>query len=142
MDFPFLKIAKDEKETRKIALEFSKRLKIGDLVLLYGDLGAGKTLFVKSVCESFNINYVTSPTFSIVNEYIGKKKVYHIDFYRLNKVEELNGIGIGEYLSDLDAIKFVEWADMFPEIFSEDRYEIRIDYIKLDQRKISITKYG
>ena len=84
MILPCTKIAEDEKHTIKIASEFASCINPGDLVALTGDLGAGKTFFVKAVCAGLGIENVTSPTFSIVNEYSGKYLVNHFDFYRIN----------------------------------------------------------
>ena len=98
MIFPFYKNVDSEEETADVAKIFSRLLQPGDIVLLNGDLGAGKTYFVKSVCSQFGITSVSSPTFSIVNEYHNGRRITHFDFYRIKKVEELYDIGIEDYL--------------------------------------------
>ena len=100
-----------EDETKNIALEFSKDLKNGDVVILNGDLGTGKTFFVKEVGKLFGINNVSSPTFALVNEYSGRIKIYHFDFYRIEKSDELFDIGFNDYLNDNEAIIFIEWGN-------------------------------
>jgi len=77
MVFPSLHKVFSEEDTEKLALEFSSTLKPGEVIILNGNLGTGKTFFIKSVLKSFNINYASSPTFALVNEYSGYKKIYH-----------------------------------------------------------------
>ncbi len=140
MELPFKAILNSETDTKKIATDFSKIVKKGDVICLYGDLGSGKTFFVKSVCENFEINEVNSPTFAIVNEYFGKLKVYHFDFYRLKNSDELMDIGFYEYLNDKDAVLFIEWSEKFPEILPRNRIEIYLKFIDESKREIKIIK--
>ena len=78
-----------EQETTELANEFSKEISLGDVIVLNGDLGSGKTFFVNKTLLNFEITDVNSPTFAIVNEYEGKVKFYHLDFYRIEKIIEL-----------------------------------------------------
>jgi len=139
MEFPFKKKISTEEDTKQVANLFSEVLKEGDIVLLNGNLGSGKTFFVKQICRTFGIDNVTSPTFSIVNEYYGDIKIYHFDFYRINKLVELEDIGFDEYIDDVESIIFIEWADMFPEILP-DKNIYNVDFIKTknEEREISI----
>ena len=130
-----------EKETLEIAIEFSKFLKEGMTISLIGNLGAGKTFFIKKVLEQFDINSANSPTFSIVNEYTGKKKIYHFDFYRINSEVELIDIGIEDYFSDDEAIIFIEWSDMFPQILPSNRVEILINVLEDSSRIFDFKEY-
>ena len=121
-------ISNNEIETKKIAKEYALKLDAGSIVLLEGDLGAGKTAFVKGVVESFggNANEVTSPTFTIVNQYsYGEKVIYHFDLYRIESVDELYNIGIEEYFYS-GAICFVEWPERAPELFDDTCKKIEI----------------
>jgi len=141
MEFPFEKTASDENQTREIAREFADALKPGDVVLLTGNLGAGKTFFVKSVLANFGVENVNSPTFAIVNEYVsGKMKFYHFDFYRINREYELYDIGIEDYLSDETAVTFIEWADLFPDVIFKATYKVETEIIDTDKRRITITE--
>ncbi len=140
MKLPFQKIVNDEKETRTVCKEFAKSLESVEVIALNGNLGAGKTFFVQKVCESFNISFANSPTFAIVNEYVGDRKVLHFDFYRIKKVNELYDIGIEEYFSDSEAITFIEWANMFEEVLPKNRINVEIDYIDETKRKIKISR--
>lgn len=137
---PFETIVNGEKETELIAKSFSEILLPGDLILLFGNLGSGKTFFVKSVCSAYSVNKVTSPSFAIVNEYIGSKTIYHLDFYRIKNVNELYDIGIDEYLKNNEAIIFVEWADLYREVLPQHHYEVTINYFDENKRKIVINK--
>jgi tRNA threonylcarbamoyladenosine biosynthesis protein TsaE len=115
-----------EDDTEKLAVEFSYLLKPGQVVILNGNLGTGKTFFIKSILKAFNINGVSSPTFSLVNEYNGKMKFYHFDFYRIEIVKEIYDIGFDEYMNDDESIKFVEWGNLFPMVLPQERIEIDI----------------
>jgi tRNA threonylcarbamoyladenosine biosynthesis protein TsaE len=140
MNFPLNIIVASEEETIKLAKEFAPLLENGDLVLLSGDLGTGKTFFVKNVCGIFGVENVSSPSFALVNEYKNGKKFYHIDFYRIKKVDELYEIGITEYLNDEVAIKFVEWPDLFKEVLPRHNYRINIKSINNSEREINILR--
>ncbi len=135
-------ITASEKETQKAGKELGKFLKPGDLVLLYGDLGAGKTTFVKGIAEGIEVDpevYITSPTFSLVNIYEGRYTLYHIDLYRIS-FEEAIELGIWEFLSE--GIVVVEWADKLEELPKEDFLEVRFEFLEDSKRKIIITGYG
>ncbi len=131
-------ISSSENETKLIASDISQKLKPGNIVALIGQLGTGKTFLVKSICENWEIHDVTSPTFSIVNQYSGKINVNHFDFYRIKNSEELCNIGFEEYLMNGKAVTFIEWADMFPEILPKDIIIIKITYLANNKRKITI----
>lgn len=141
MKLPAVLISNSEEETKNIAIEFLKHLKDGDVIVLNGDLGTGKTFFIKKIAEELNINNANSPTFAIVNEYNGNKKIYHFDFYRINKVNELHDIGLEDYLTDQTALTFIEWGNLFPEILPGKRYEINITIVENEKRKFEITKF-
>ncbi len=140
MDLPFEQSIKMIEETDLLAVELSKLFKVGDVVVLNGNLGSGKTTLIKYICANYGITEVSSPSFSIVNEYIGERKVYHFDFYRLKKIEELYDIGFEEYLMDSDAIVFIEWGNLIPDIIPNNYYEIRLELINENERAIYIFK--
>lgn len=127
--------------TAKIASEFAKKLSGGDVVCMYGDLGAGKTEFVRSMASQFGIeDYITSPTFTIINEYKGDTDLYHFDVYRIADSDEMYEIGYDEYI-DGDGICVIEWAELIEDILPTERYNITItkDYQKGENyRKIVI----
>ncbi len=141
MSIHYSRKSNSEADTKDIAIEFSKLLNDGMVILLNGDLGAGKTFFVKRILEQFDIQNVNSPTFSIVNEYAGKKKFYHFDFYRINNPVELIDIGIEDYFNDEDAISFVEWADLFPAVLPVKKIEIKISVLDDQSRIFDFNEY-
>lgn len=133
--------SKNENDTCAFANEFSKILIEGDIVALNGDLGSGKTFFVKNLCKNYRIDLVTSPTFALVNEYIGLKKIYHFDFYRINKPNELFDLGFDDYLNDESAVIFIEWADLFKELLPKRFYEVKFAVIEDNLRRITVYKH-
>jgi len=146
MKFPYQKKINCEEDTVQVANEFADYIKnnitenYNCVTALNGNLGAGKTYFVKKFSGCFNINSVNSPTFSIVNEYIGEITVQHFDFYRINKVDELYDIGFQEYLMNDNTFTFIEWAELFPELLPANRFEIDIKLINQEQRELTIRK--
>ena len=113
--------------TKKIAQDFAKSLKPGDVVCMYGDLGAGKTEFVRAMAQEFGItDYITSPTFTIVNEYKGTLDLYHFDVYRIADSDEMYEIGYDEYI-DGDGICVIEWAEFIEDILPPHRYNVTIN---------------
>ena len=127
-------------DSKKLAAELSNLFNLNDVVVLNGDLGSGKTTLVKLICSKYNISDVSSPSFSIVNEYSGSKKVYHFDFYRLKKIEELYDIGFEDYLNDEDAIIFIEWGNLMQEILPKNHFEIELNQSSENQRIVKIVK--
>lgn len=120
-------ISYSEEDTYKIGREIAEKLTAGTVVLLDGDLGTGKTVLTKGICDYFNVkNRVVSPTYTLVNEYIGDIKIYHFDIYRLSDEDELYNIGFTDYLTD-DAIVIVEWANNVSyDIYGENTIKIEI----------------
>jgi tRNA threonylcarbamoyladenosine biosynthesis protein TsaE len=141
MSFPFMRISRSETDTILIAGEFAKLLKKGMIIILNGDLGAGKTFFTKHVLQKFGITYTNSPTFAIVNQYYGDETVYHFDFYRINKESELHDIGIEDYFKDEQSIIFIEWGNLFQQVLPKNRVEINISFINENEREFSFAEY-
>lgn len=134
-------ISKSIKDTYNIASTFADSLSVGDIVLLNGDLGAGKTVFVKSVTDKFSSGnaIAVSPTFLIVNVYETNPPIYHFDLYRIDDISELDAIGAEEYLYG-NGISFVEWPERAEGYFPKTA--IKVDIIKLgeNERKIRIER--
>jgi tRNA threonylcarbamoyladenosine biosynthesis protein TsaE len=133
--------SKCEKDTCKLAENLALIFKEGDIVALNGNLGSGKTFFVKNLCKNYDIDIVTSPTFALVNEYKGAKKIYHFDFYRINKANELFDLGFEDYLNDESAIILIEWADLFKELLPKRFYEVKFAIVDDNLRRIIVYKH-
>ena len=127
-------------ETIEIAKEFSRKLSAGDIILLTGDLGSGKSVFARAVIQEFGIKqHITSPTFTIVNEYVNENcKFYHFDMYRLEDSSEALAIGADEMLADEQAIKLVEWPENVADIIPNDTIKVSITKLGDNERKIII----
>lgn len=132
-------------DTKRIAGEIADTLVPGDVLCMYGDLGAGKTAFVKGLAKGLGIDdHITSPTFTIVNEYFGRLKLYHFDVYRIADPDEMYEIGYEEYVYG-DGVSVIEWPQLIDEILPENRYNVVIDkdYDKHeDYRVIRIERVG
>ncbi len=128
-------------ETRALGESIAKNAKEGSIYCLSGDLGVGKTVFTKGFAEGIGVDdYITSPTFTIVNEYEGKFKFYHFDVYRITDPDELFDIGFDEYIFG-DGVCLIEWAEIIKEELPETCVWITIekDLEKgLDYRKITV----
>lgn len=130
-------------ETAKIAGDFAKTLKKGDCICMFGNLGVGKTAFVKGLAKGIGVtDILSSPTFTIVNCYEGALPLYHFDVYRIQDEEEMYEIGYEEYVYG-DGISVIEWSENIKEILPKNRYEITLekDYEKGDDyRMITIER--
>lgn len=117
-----------EKETRELASTFAKQLKAGDVVCLRGELGAGKTQFVKGIATRFGIDPddVQSPTFTLINEYYGTLPVYHFDWYRIESEKEAREVGTEEYFYG-EGVSVIEWPEKIESLIPDDAYWIKIE---------------
>lgn len=116
-----------EEETKKIGYDLAKDAKAGAIYCLSGDLGVGKTVFTKGFAEGLGINeHITSPTFTIVNEYEGRLPFYHFDVYRIGDPDEMYDIGYEEYFFG-EGVCLIEWAELIDELLPEDVYYITIE---------------
>lgn len=131
-------------DTQSVAKEIADTLKGGEFIAMYGDLGAGKTAFVQGLAKALGVTApVTSPTFTIVNEYNdGRLPLYHFDVYRISDADEMYEIGYDEYVES-DGVCLVEWAELIEELFPKDFYKLTIlkdDEKGFDYRKIIFEK--
>lgn len=113
-------------ETMKIGMKLGSLLKAGDIVCLSGGLGTGKTAFTQGLARGLSIeDHITSPTFTIVNEYSGRLPLYHFDVYRISDPEEMFEIGFEEYLYG-DGAVVIEWAELVKELLPEEYIGVTI----------------
>ena len=130
------KIINSEKECELLGYTIADKLNSGDIISLEGDLGSGKTTFVKGVLKGLNYEYdVTSPTFTLINEYNADLKVIHIDFYRENDIQRWEEIGINEYLYSNNLV-LIEWGNMINDILPDNIIRIYFEHVELNKRKI------
>ena len=135
-------ITKSEAETEAAGAALGERLPDGAVVALYGDLGAGKTAFVRGLARGMGISArVSSPTFTIVNEYLGARELYHFDMYRLGSSDELFGIGWEDYLSR-GGVCAVEWSENVADAFEGDEIVVRISKLGDGERRLEISEGG
>ena len=132
-------ISNNEKETFEYARKLATMLKPSTTILIKGDLGAGKTVFAKGLAKGLGIEKtITSPTFTIFNIYNGIMPFYHFDLYRIEDANELDAIGLDEYLFDKDAIKLIEWPQILGSRALPNVVEIEI--VKQSESKRMIRK--
>jgi tRNA threonylcarbamoyladenosine biosynthesis protein TsaE len=119
---------------------FSQHLFPGDIVLLYGDMGAGKTTFTRSLASHFGIENVNSPTFSLANKYEGDLKINHIDLYRLNNETDFYSFDLDRYLNDKESVTLIEWSEKLGSFMPEQYWKVELDYVDDDKRKVTINR--
>ena len=133
-------ITRSPEETIALGRELAAQLRPPKLVVLRGELGAGKTTLVKGIAEGFQAarqDDVTSPTFTLIHEYRGPKvNVYHVDLYRVDTERELATLGVDELLREERAVVLVEWGEKFPQFERQKDAEIRLERVGDTERKI------
>lgn len=144
-------ITKSIEETQKFAQEFAGKLKPGNIIALYGELGAGKTIFVQGLAKGLGFRgKVFSPTFIFMRPYKisdqtsdirdqgSKIKIlYHIDLYRLEGIMDLKNIGVEEFISEKDAVSAIEWAEKIEHLLPKNVIKIKIERLSEQTRKIT-----
>jgi len=128
-----------EEETIQLGRQIAAWLPKRAVVLLIGNLGAGKTTLAKGIVSGLGAarpEDVTSPTFTLIHEY--GARVYHVDLYRLDRPEEVARLGLEE-IFDRDAVVLIEWGERFPQLMPADRIEIRLEAGSADERRIELT---
>ena len=135
-------ITNSAEETIDFAKKLARGLKPGSVLCLEGDLGSGKTTFVKGLAEGLGLKHpeqVKSPTFVLMHVYRAKIPLYHFDCYRLNSVEELANIGIGDFANDPHAICCIEWAEKAKALIPLHALWIKFEILDVSQRRIVVS---
>ena len=123
-------------ETIKLGVDFSKNLKTGDIVGLIGDLAAGKTTLIKGILKGLGYKYtVSSPTFTLINNYEAKLNVMHVDFYREPEINRWIELGFKELMYN-SGIVLIEWADLIPDLIPSEATLLKFEHNNENQRKI------
>jgi tRNA threonylcarbamoyladenosine biosynthesis protein TsaE len=132
---------KDKRHLTVAAKQFLQHTGDNKIFAFYGSMGAGKTTIIKAICASLGaVDIVSSPTFTLVNEYktINGESIFHIDFYRIKKQEEVYDFGIEEYLTG-DSYCFMEWPELVEEILPPETVKVRISVDNQEQRILSLS---
>jgi len=129
-------------ETQQVGRRLGELARAGDVVLLVGDLGTGKTCLTQGIARGLGINdYVLSPSFVIVRELLGRLPLFHVDLYRLDRLEETQDIGLDDYLYD-GGISVVEWAEKALALVPPEHLRIDLAYVSDTERRLSLTPHG
>lgn len=129
-------------QTRALGQQIGQATQPGDLLLLVGELGAGKTCLTQGIARGMGIDsYVRSPTFVLATEHSGRLMLYHIDLYRLDRIDEIQDIGIDEYVES-EGVCVVEWADKAIAVFPKEHLSIELEHTGEDSRTLTLTAHG
>lgn len=137
-------ITQSQEETIQAGIDLAKKLKGGEILSLSGDLGSGKTTFLKGLAEGLKIiETITSPTFVILKDYNGKienKDIHfvHIDAYRTNSIEDIISVGIEDYINRKDVVMAIEWAEKIKKILPKNIIQLNFKTISENKREIRI----
>lgn len=136
-------VLKNLEDTERFGYRLGSVLEGGDIVCLTGDLGAGKTTLTKSIAKGLDVkDYVTSPTFALINEYKGRVPIYHFDVYRLEGIEDVIDLGFEEYFYS-KGVTIIEWGNKIEKFLPEDILTIELNRGKKDdERIVSIYSSG
>ena len=136
-------LSKNRDDTISLGNRLARLLKTGDIVCLFGELGSGKTTFTKGIAKGLKINEktVNSPTFVLMNEYGGGLTLFHFDLYRLEKREEILGLGYEEYFYD-DGVSVIEWADRLGALLPKEYLKVHFANKSEDERLIEFGAEG
>ncbi|HXK49976.1 MAG TPA: tRNA (adenosine(37)-N6)-threonylcarbamoyltransferase complex ATPase subunit type 1 TsaE [Clostridiales bacterium] len=133
-----------EKATERAGFDFAGKVKSGDIILFYGSVGSGKTVFARGLCRGLGFEgYVNSPSYIIMNQYeAGELTVYHYDLYRISSTLELTEIGFYDFPGKENTVTLIEWAEMLDGEIPEKRIEVRIGVKGEKKRTIKIERIG
>ncbi len=134
-------ITRSPEETQALGEKIGRKLREGDVVALIGELGAGKTCLTQGLGLGLGVDpnlYLTSPSFTLIKEYRGRLRVYHIDLYRLNSIKEVYELGFEEYFYG-SGVTIVEWADRIETLLPPEHVRIEIEVVSENERRIKLT---
>ena len=140
----FSVVTHSDPETRRWGTRLARLLCGGEIIGLIGELGAGKTCFVRGVAEGLEVSknaWIRSPSFTLINEYEGRLPIYHIDLYRISSREESEGLNLREYLYG-DGVSLVEWFEHLPAEEADEYLELRMLHAGSNRRKLNFTAHG
>ena len=142
--FNFQTTTRSAEETQNLGQKLGKNIQPGTVLALYGDLGSGKTVFVQGLGAGLNVPedyYITSPTYTLINEYPGRIKLLHVDLYRIDNPGEMEDTGLDDVFGN-NAVAAVEWADRLGDDLPKDHIKIQFEIHGTESRKIKFSAYG
>lgn len=134
-------ISRNPEETLRIGRIIGENLHAGDIVALTGELGAGKTCLTQGIARGLDVPepyFITSPTFTLINEYPGRHPLYHLDLYRLNGFRDMEELGYEEYLFG-KGVSVIEWAEKARDILPDEAISISLTYLDENERQLAIS---
>ena len=137
-------VSRSAEHTQRLGNSLGKLLQGGEIIGLVGELGTGKTCFVRGLTEGLEVSHETwirSPTFTLVNEYHGRLPIYHIDLYRIESTDELEELNLREYLYS-NGVSLIEWFEYFPAGEVDDHLEIKLAYREGSKRQVTFIPHG
>ena len=135
-------ISGSPEQTQDIGRQLGQLAKPGDVILLTGDLGAGKTCMTQGISWGLDINeFAASPSFTLMREHYGRLPLYHVDFYRLDSIEDIYDLGIDDYLFG-KGLCVIEWAEKGMELMPQERLLIEIVFVSENERKLDLKATG
>lgn len=140
-----IRITRSAAETRELGKAIARRCLGGELILLSGDLGTGKTCFTQGLAIGLDVDsnqQVTSPTFTLHVEYQGRLRLNHLDLYRLDDYFSADTIGLDEMLNDQKAVTVVEWPEILPGQLTRNCLYVLLEHVDNDMRKLTLTAIG
>lgn len=144
MTAPFILITNGPEKTHALGKIVGQTLQAGTRIALTGELGSGKTVFVQGLANGMGVSseyYITSPTYTLINEYPGRIHLYHVDLYRLAGPDEIETIGLTDILAS-DAVVAIEWAGRLQEQDLGEHLAVSIQILNRNERKFILTAYG
>ncbi len=137
-------LSRSVRQTQSLGARLGKLLTGGEIIGLIGELGAGKTCFVRGMAEGLEVGpkaWIRSPTFTLINEYHGRLPVYHIDLYRVASCDQLESLNLREYLYS-DGVSLVEWFEHLPAGEVDEYMEVKLAYANGSRREITFSTHG
>jgi tRNA threonylcarbamoyladenosine biosynthesis protein TsaE len=135
-------ISHSAEETQRLGSHIGKLAKAGDVILLVGELGTGKTCLAQGIASGLEIaDYISSPSFVLLKPYQGRLPLYHIDFYRLSKMEEILDLGLDDYLYG-DGVCVVEWAEKALAMLPQEHLLINLEHLSENERRVRFKPKG
>jgi tRNA threonylcarbamoyladenosine biosynthesis protein TsaE len=133
-----------ENSSLRLGAQVGQQLERGDIVTLRGELGSGKTVFARGIARGLGVPLqvpITSPTFTIVNEYEGRLRLFHLDLYRLTTPEELEMLPWREIIFG-EGVSVIEWPDRMGGLLAEERWDVMFAFVDEDRRSIALSAHG